>query len=164
MYGAAASKADLLEIVLFADTKFEHLRLPRFNHFHRRFYNRRLDATTTDRTRQLTAFAYPQLRSQSARCRTVHANHCGNRHTFTLSAPALYITQNVTHRNPPYTYTLALLHSATALRRAAALRAGRLSSISPKRFPRLIRLSRLFAGKKLSINGNAVFMPIVKGR
>ena len=61
-------------------------------------------------------------------------------------------------------YILGLLHSATALRCAAALRIGRLSSIPPKIFPRLIRLSRLCAGKKLSIYGNAVFIPIVRGR
>jgi hypothetical protein len=61
-------------------------------------------------------------------------------------------------------YTLGLLHAATALRLAPALRSGRLSFIVCKRLPRLIKLSRLWAGKKLSIYGNAVFIPMVKGR
>src|SRR5260370_10616554 len=37
MYSPAARQANLLEILLFPDPKFEHLRFPRFNHFHRGF-------------------------------------------------------------------------------------------------------------------------------
>src|SRR6266446_4618377 len=164
MYSAAARQANLLEILLFADPKFEHLRLPRFNHFHRGFHDRWLDTPTADRTRQLTALAHRQLCTRSAWCRTIHRHYSGNRHTLAAFAPALYIRQYIAHRIPPYTLTLGLLHSATALRRAATLRTGRLSSMAPKRFPRLIRLSRLCAGKKSSIYGSAVFMPIVNGR
>src|SRR5258708_12439357 len=100
MYGAAASKADLLEIVLFADTKFEHLRLPRFNHFHRRFYNRRFDATTTDRPRQLTTFAYSHLRSCPPRCPTPHPNHCATRRPSTSFPPPPSTLHILPHPNP----------------------------------------------------------------
>src|SRR6266849_5818888 len=101
MYSAAARQANFLKIFLFADPKFEHLRLPRFNHFHRGFHNRWLDTPTADRTRQLTALAHRQLRTRSAWCRTIHRHYSGNRHTLAAFAPALDIRQYIKHQIPP---------------------------------------------------------------
>src|SRR5260370_14579915 len=100
MYSAAARQANFLKIFLFADPKFEHLRLPRFNHFHRGFHNRWLDTPTADRTRQLTSLAHRQLPTPSAWCRTIHRLYSGNRHTLAPFAPSPYFTHYTRTLNP----------------------------------------------------------------
>src|SRR5712691_2833590 len=110
----------------------------------------------------LTAILAPGLRGAEPAMETTVA-----RATFSPRARQRSIsgrTSRIKHLSF-WGYTiLDLLHPATALRRAAVLRTGRLSSIVCKRLPRLIKLSRLWAGRKLSMYGRAVLMPIVRGR
>src|SRR6266700_2248002 len=101
MNRAAARQPNLLEILLFADAKFKHLWLPRFDHLHSRMHNRWLNTTTTDRTRQLPALTNSQLRARPAWGRSIHRYHHGNSYSFPPLTPPLYIRQNVTHQISP---------------------------------------------------------------
>src|SRR5579884_503442 len=101
--GAAAGKADLLDILFFADAELKHLRLAIPDHFHRGLDNRRLYAATADRAGDLPALAHRQFRARPARRRAGHAHNSSNSNLFATAAPLLYIRQYIAHIFPPVT-------------------------------------------------------------
>src|SRR6266699_2604702 len=105
MDGSTAGQADLLDIFLFTNAKFQHLRLAIVKHFHCSMDDCRLDTTTAYGACQLTALTDYQFRAGSTRSRTSHRNHCSYGNPFTTSAPALNIRKYITHRDTPLKLT-----------------------------------------------------------
>src|ERR1700680_670394 len=124
MNGAAAGHANLLHIIFFGYTEFEQLWFAIFNHFHGCMHNRRFNAAATDGACQLTAFTDSQFGPWPARGRTGHGDDRGDGHPSAPRTPFFNISKHISHCNSPY-----LLQAATALRRPAMLRTGRLSSM-----------------------------------
>src|SRR5579885_2485331 len=94
---AAAGEANLLQVLLFADAKLEHLRLAGLDNLLRGSNHGWLDTAAADRAADFALLADGQLRAFAAWSRTYHCCHRCDGNALTTRAPLLDIRQNVFH-------------------------------------------------------------------
>src|SRR5579859_68476 len=100
---AAAGEANLLDVLLFRDAKFEELWCASANGAHAFFDDRWLDAAAAHRSANLAALTDGQRRAETARRGAGNGDNGGKRDALARRVPTLYIGQYISHERilPP---------------------------------------------------------------